>query len=143
MPILRRPALRAFAAAIDRAAKLRLAACAALVVVSAGFPIAGPLALKAAVDAVADRNAGAAALAVLAYAGLELGSRCMGTLLSMGYGGVWRRLQRGMARRVYAHVLDLPHAYHLASRTGELNSVLIRCSATSNCIGPTAANTGA
>lgn len=121
MAIPSRPALRAFAAAIDRSAKLRLAACAGLVVVGAGFPIAAPLALKAAVDAVAARNAEAAALAVLAYAGLELAGRCMGTLLSMGYGGVWRRLQRGMARRVYAHVLDLPHAYHLASRTGELS----------------------
>ena len=79
---------------------------------------------KAAVDAVAARDAQAAAFAVLAYAGLELAGRCVGVLLNMGYGGVWRRLQRGMARRVYAHVLDLPHAYHLASRTGELSRTI-------------------
>ena len=121
MLIPRRPALRAFVAAIDRAATLRLGACALLVTASAAFPVAGPLALKAAVDAVAAQDARAAGVAVLVYAGLELAGRCTSTLLNVGFGGVWRRLQRGMARRVYAHVLDLPHAFHLGSRAGELS----------------------
>lgn len=124
MPIPRRPALRAFAAAIDRAAKLRLGACALLVAASAAFPVAGPLALKAAVDAIAARDERAAIIAVLAYAGLELAGRCTGTLLNVAFGGAWRRLQRGMARRVYAHVLDLPHAFHLGSRAGELSRIV-------------------
>jgi ATP-binding cassette subfamily B protein len=111
-----------------QAAGARLAgpmlASAAFLALGALFDVAAPLALGRAVDLFSGADATGATLAVCAYVG-ALGAARMARALNLPfYVNVERRMIHAVSRKIYAHALDLPHAYHLTRRTGELGRTI-------------------
>ena len=109
---------------LNRQQRWQVALVVALVALGAGLQAVSPLALGRAVDDLTAGDAGQAATLVLAYA-LFLGlARAARSSMFYLYGDILRFVERNLAQATYAHVLDLPHAYHLGRRTGELNRIV-------------------
>ena len=96
----------------------------ALVALGSGLQAVSPLALGRAVDELSAGSPRNAALEVMVYALLLGMSRAARAAMFYLYGGVLRFVERTLAQGTYAHVLDLPHAFHLSRRTGELNRIV-------------------
>jgi ABC-type multidrug transport system fused ATPase/permease subunit len=90
-----------------------------LVVLGSAFQAFSPLALKAMIDGL---GAGptAVALPVLAYAVLIGAARLGPSIAGWGYQVSARRVERALSLRAYARLLDLPHAFFLRHRSGEM-----------------------
>ncbi len=120
-------ALRALLDGTDRAVAWRLAATVLLVV--AGGLLAGlaPLALKGMIDAaigardLRDRTASDSALMFAAAYLLSLcGGRLLTELRPSLIGAAEQRLYARLRRRFFAHLLELPLAFHLGRQTASL-----------------------
>jgi ABC-type multidrug transport system fused ATPase/permease subunit len=111
-------------ALLSRRQRWQVALVVVLVSVGAGLQAVSPLALGRAVDDLTAQDAAGAGLAVATYALLLGLARASRHAMFYLYGGVMRFVERSMAQQTYAHVLDLPHAFHLGRRTGELNRVV-------------------
>ena len=109
---------------LSRRQRWQVALVVVLVSLGAGLQAISPLALGRAVDDLTAHDAAGAGLAVVAYALLLGLARMSRHAMFYLYGGVMRFVERSMAQQTYAHVLDLPHAFHLGRRTGELNRVV-------------------
>ncbi|HEX2529765.1 MAG TPA: ATP-binding cassette domain-containing protein [Geminicoccus sp.] len=99
----------------------RVVAVVSLVSLGSAFHAVAPLALGHTVDDLTAADLTGATVAVLAYAALLSLGRASWHGMYYLYGGVMRFVERTLAQQTYAHVLDLPHAFHLGRRTGELN----------------------
>ncbi|WP_159711919.1 ABC transporter transmembrane domain-containing protein, partial [Geminicoccus flavidas] len=117
-------AARAVWALLSRRQRWQVALVVVLVSLGAGLQAVSPLALGRAVDDLTAQDAAGAGLAVATYALLLGLARASRHAMFYLYGGVMRFVERSMAQQTYAHVLDLPHAFHLGRRTGELNRVV-------------------
>jgi ATP-binding cassette subfamily B protein len=83
------------------------------------FQALSPLALKAIVDGFSSGFA-AVALPILTYAGLIGAARMVPALAFWGHQRLARRIERVLTLRAYARLLDLPHAFFLKNRSGEM-----------------------
>lgn len=117
-----------------------------LVFGTAALAALGPIALKYAVDGLASpRNAGlspgsiagahspetvSAVLTPTALLGLYIAalwiSRSLGEARWLFFGTADQRLHRRLSRRLLAHIIDLPMAFHLDRKTGALNQTLVQ-----------------
>ncbi|MBO1078479.1 ATP-binding cassette domain-containing protein [Roseomonas haemaphysalidis] len=93
-----------------------LLACAAL---GSAFQALSPLALKAIVDGFAGGFL-AVVVPVMAYAGLIGAARVVPAVALWGHQRLSRRIERVLTLRAYARLLDLPHAFFLQHRSGEM-----------------------
>lgn len=126
----------------DRRVRAHLAVALLLAGASGLLAALAPVALKTLVDGIAIGNADARASLVsgAAYILAFCGARLLvdiGPLLS---GTADRRLERGLTRRFFDHVLELPMAYLLQRRSGELLRSLDLGSASSQVFVAHAAN---
>jgi ABC-type transport system involved in Fe-S cluster assembly fused permease/ATPase subunit len=101
-----------------------LLAAAALGGLGALLQAVAPLFLKGAVDHFAQSRMDAATVAVLFYVGAIGAARLAHAAFIPVYAGAARRLVHSVSSKVYGHTLDLPYAYHLARRTGELSRII-------------------
>lgn len=136
--------LRELLADADRQVQLRLFA--ALLAVCAGAVLAAlaPLALKRMVDTLASASASASAAAsgisqeILLLAAAYLAVLCTGRLLTevrpLLVGVAEQRLLSRLSRRFFAHVLDLPAAFHLDRQAGTLQHSLSQATAASQLV---------
>jgi len=92
--------------------------------VGALFQAGAPLALGRAVDLFGRGDAYGATLAVGVYVGLVGAARLAPAIAQPFTMSVERRLVHAISHKVYAHALDLPYAYHLTRRTGELGRTI-------------------
>ncbi|WP_149538572.1 ABC transporter transmembrane domain-containing protein [Siccirubricoccus phaeus] len=90
-----------------------------LVVLGSAFQALSPLALKAIIDGLGSGPA-AVVLPVLAYAGLIGAARVGPSIAGWGYQLSSRRVERALSLQAYARLLDLPHAFFLKHRSGEM-----------------------
>lgn len=90
-----------------------------LVVLGSAFQALSPLALKATVDGLSNGLAGVV-LPVLAYVGLIGAARVAPAIAGWGYQVSSRRVERALSLRAHARLLDLPHAFFLKNRSGEM-----------------------
>ncbi|HEY8064209.1 MAG TPA: ABC transporter ATP-binding protein [Methylosinus sp.] len=102
----------------------RTIASAAVSAVGSLFQAGAPLALGRAVDLFGRGDADGATLSVVAYVGLLGAARLAPVIATPFTMSVERRLVHTISHKVYAHALDLPYAYHLARRTGELGRTI-------------------
>jgi ABC-type multidrug transport system fused ATPase/permease subunit len=106
---------------------VRLAVVLGLLVGGALSTALAPVALKRAVDALTrpgTRARGGVAVWIAAYVlGLGL-ARGLGQVRAFVYARAERRLFRRMSERLFAHVLRLPLAFHLARETGAVSQTL-------------------
>jgi ABC-type multidrug transport system fused ATPase/permease subunit len=115
---------RAVWALLNRQRRWQVGLVVLLVSLGAGLQAVSPLALGWAVDDLTASDLAGASAAVIAYAALLGVARAARHGMFYLYGGVMRFVERSMAQQTYAHVLDLPHAFHLGRRTGELNRIV-------------------
>lgn len=115
--------------------KKRLALTLLLAVGTAVFAGLAPIALKYAVDGlgselqVADVEMGAVlgpTILLLIYIAALWISRSLGEARWFLFGTADQRLHRRLSRRLLAHVIDLPMAFHLDRKTGALNQTLVQ-----------------
>ncbi len=124
----------------------RLALTLILVFGTAALAALSPIALKYAVDGLASlQNAGStpgaqvgahspgtasAVLTPTALLGLYIAalwlSRSLGEARWLFFGTADQRLHRRLSRRLLAHIIDLPMAFHLDRKTGALNQTLVQ-----------------
>lgn len=96
----------------------------ALTALGALFQAVAPLALGRAVDLFSHADAAGSTLAVCLYVGLLGAARLAPTIATPFTMSVERRLVHAISSKVYAHALDLPYAYHLTRKTGELGRTI-------------------
>ncbi|MGH8149849.1 MAG: ABC transporter transmembrane domain-containing protein, partial [Steroidobacteraceae bacterium] len=111
----------------DRFVRLRLAAVLGLLVGGALSTALAPVALKRAVDALTGPGTRAAAGVAVWIAAYVLGlglARGLGQIRGLVYARAERRLFRRVSERLFAHVLRLPLAFHLARETGAVSQTL-------------------
>ncbi|MBG0809400.1 ABC transporter ATP-binding protein [Methylosinus sp. H3A] len=102
----------------------RTFAAGAVGAVGALFQAGAPLALGRAVDLFGHGDANGATIAVFVYVGLLGAARLAPAIATPFTMAVERRLVHAISHKVYAHALDLPYAYHLTRRTGELGRTI-------------------
>lgn len=119
----------------DSFVKKRLALTLLFVVGTAAFAGFAPVALKYAVDGLGgegqatDLGPGGVWVPIallLVYIGALWLSRSFGEARWFLFGTADQRLHRGISRRLLAHVIDLPMAFHLDRKTGALNQTLVQ-----------------
>jgi ATP-binding cassette subfamily B protein len=118
----------------DAFIKKRLALTLLLVIGTAVFAALAPIALKYAVDGLGDlRQSGAEpgatlgpTVLLLVYIAALWISRSLGEARWFLFGTADQRLHRRLSRRLLAHIIDLPMAFHLDRKTGALNQTLVQ-----------------
>lgn len=119
----------------DTFIKKRLVLTLLLVMGTAAFAALAPIALKYAVDNLSGRPGevdaemgvalGPTILLLIYIAALWI-SRSFGEARWFLFGTADQRLHRHLSRRLLAHVIDLPMAFHLDRKTGALNQTLVQ-----------------
>lgn len=122
-----RAALALFWSVADVFARRRLLLALALVAGAALLAALTPIALKLAVDALAEGTAGAQGQGYLGPAALVavyvLGQyvvRCFTELRVLLYGQAEQRVRRHIGRRLFEHLVHLPLRFHLERKTGAM-----------------------
>lgn len=132
--------LRQLLADADRTVSLPLAAALVAAGATALLTALAPLALKGMIDTLADPREPAAgmpgqvALLAAAYLAVLCAGRLLGELRPMLMGAAEQRLQARLSRRFFAHLLDLPAAYHLTRRSGALSQSISQATVASQLI---------
>jgi ATP-binding cassette subfamily B protein len=125
--------LRLVLAEADRDIRARLIAVSILVATAGLLAALAPLALKGLIDTLASSSDPGAGRTVLALSAAYIAALCAGRLLNelrpLMLGPAGQRLQGRLSRRFFAHVLDLPAAFHLNRQTGALAHTLSQGSA--------------
>jgi ATP-binding cassette, subfamily B, heavy metal transporter len=112
----------------DRGLRLRLAAAAALILVTAALNVLAPVIYKRLVDDFAGTVGApvvvAPTLLIVAYALIQLLARAVVELRWLAYGRVEQSLQRQIALLLFDHVHALSLSFHLRTRSGGLQWVI-------------------
>ena len=107
--------------------KIRVVAAVLLVLAGKAIGLAGPYALKLAVDRMSAHAAFAVVAGlVLAYAGARFGAVLADNLRNAVFEKVGQDAARRLAAKVFRHVHDLSLRFHLERRTGSLTKIVER-----------------
>ena len=111
----------------DAELKTRVVAAVVLVLAGKAITLAGPYALKLAVDRMSAHAAFAVVAGlVLAYAGARFGGVLFDNLRNAIFEKVGQDAARRLAAKVFRHVHDLSLRFHLERRTGSLTKIVER-----------------
>jgi ATP-binding cassette subfamily B protein len=102
----------------------QMASLLALAALGSAFQAFSPLALKSIVDSFGS-GFSAVVVPVLAYAGLVGAARVVPALAFWGHQRLARRIERVLTLRAYARLLDLPHAFFLKHRSGQMARTVV------------------
>ena len=107
--------------------KIRVVAAVLLVLAGKAIGLAGPYALKLAIDRMSAHAAFAVVAGlVLAYAGARFGAVLADNLRNAVFEKVGQDAARRLAAKVFRHVHDLSLRFHLERRTGSLTKIVER-----------------
>ncbi|WGF87359.1 ABCB family ABC transporter ATP-binding protein/permease [Marinivivus vitaminiproducens] len=112
----------------QRALRRRVVFALACLLLAKGINLAIPFAFKDVIDRLGMTGPALALplVPILAYAGARLGNALFSELRAALFSRVAIHAGRGLALRVYRHLIDLSLRYHLERRTGELARVIGR-----------------
>ena len=106
---------------------LRCVAIALILVVGmASLAALAPVALQLVIDWLTSeaQESGELLLLLAAYVVSHWVARTLGELRWYAYGRVEQRIQRGLSKRIFTHIMSLPMQFHLERRTGALSQTV-------------------